>query len=627
MKKIIIPILLVLLTVCFAASGIISADGGTTYYVDSELGNDANTGTSEAEAWKTLKKASSVTYSAGDKILLKAGSMFTDTFYAKGSGTEASPITVSSYGELKGTKKPFIYTSYDTCLMELYNTNNWIVEDIEFAAPNGSGLKITNSAAFGEMTGITVSDCIFHDIYTVKTDDVMWERAPIVVKGQGNDGAPIKNVTISDVYIYDSGHGIYVSGGNRLPANFDSFETTLNSNITIENVSMRDINYDGIFLNGVYDSVVRNCSLLRVSMEDNRYIAPLWLAHSANVLVEKCEVAGSGNDHDGMAIDFDNRTSDSTYQYIYSHDNNKFISSCPYDGEETKNANNTVRYCLSVNDNKIENHMASNSAIESTADDPNVYMDNFKFYNNTIINGSSFIMDDLRNAYIANNIFIMKNSSQKFETHNSTGNYDFTGTITNNYFKNVSSYRLPTGHVNSVTSGEAGFIGSRNENKDSFMLSSSSQLLGKGAAISGLDITEDFYGNALTAAANIGCYGGTGEAALYDIVVEWGTFNFSYSRTAVAEWDPQSMTYTSNAQGTWTQDRNATVSVTNYSTVAVDVEFEFDAIEDTVVGTMSTPTATVASGSNVQSTLTLSGSAAKGTNSLVKLGLLYVRIS
>lgn len=81
------------------ASGPMAAAAGTTYYVDSALGSDNSSGTSETAAWKTLGKVNSTTFSPGDRILLKAGSVWTNQYLdLQGSGTEGNPITVDRYG-------------------------------------------------------------------------------------------------------------------------------------------------------------------------------------------------------------------------------------------------------------------------------------------------------------------------------------------------------------------------------------------------------------------------------------------------------------------------------------------------------------------------------------------------
>lgn len=80
MKKQIISLLLSLLVLLSSLPMMISVSAdtevGTTYYVDSVDGNNDNDGLSESTAWKTLSKISAKTFSAGDKILLKKGSVF-----------------------------------------------------------------------------------------------------------------------------------------------------------------------------------------------------------------------------------------------------------------------------------------------------------------------------------------------------------------------------------------------------------------------------------------------------------------------------------------------------------------------------------------------------------------------
>ena len=72
---------------------------GITYYVSVSSGNDSNNGTSTSTAWKTLSKVNTVTFSAGDRILLKCGDTWTgETLIPKGDGTSASLIEIGTYG-------------------------------------------------------------------------------------------------------------------------------------------------------------------------------------------------------------------------------------------------------------------------------------------------------------------------------------------------------------------------------------------------------------------------------------------------------------------------------------------------------------------------------------------------
>lgn len=92
-------IVFLLFSLLSGLSGPVAEAAGTTYYVDSALGSDNSSGTSETAAWKTLGKVNSTTFSPGDRILLKAGSVWTNQYLdLQGSGTEGNPITVDRYG-------------------------------------------------------------------------------------------------------------------------------------------------------------------------------------------------------------------------------------------------------------------------------------------------------------------------------------------------------------------------------------------------------------------------------------------------------------------------------------------------------------------------------------------------
>lgn len=76
-----------------------------TYYVDSVAGNDDQTGTTPAQAWRNLAKVNATTFHPGDRILLKSGSVWRGQLWPKGSGAEGRPITPDMYG---GGVKPVI---------------------------------------------------------------------------------------------------------------------------------------------------------------------------------------------------------------------------------------------------------------------------------------------------------------------------------------------------------------------------------------------------------------------------------------------------------------------------------------------------------------------------------------
>jgi len=68
------------------------------YYVDSDAGNNFNSGLSRNKAWASLEKVNDVVYNPGDKILFKAGTSYTGQLVPRGSGSEKAPVIINKYG-------------------------------------------------------------------------------------------------------------------------------------------------------------------------------------------------------------------------------------------------------------------------------------------------------------------------------------------------------------------------------------------------------------------------------------------------------------------------------------------------------------------------------------------------
>jgi hypothetical protein len=67
------------------------------YYV-SPFGDDTKSGFSPNEAWKTITKVNSMTFTPGDQILFERGSVWNETLIIASSGTQENPITFGAYG-------------------------------------------------------------------------------------------------------------------------------------------------------------------------------------------------------------------------------------------------------------------------------------------------------------------------------------------------------------------------------------------------------------------------------------------------------------------------------------------------------------------------------------------------
>lgn len=464
------------------------ADEGTIYYVDSINGNDANDGTSPEKAWKTLIHASNRIFMPGDEILLKKGSYFFGNFFARGDGTEENPITLGTYGE---GDMPVLTNSPDEPqyhpVISIRDVSHWVVKDVEITAPNGTGILICFDNRMVE--DITIDGVVIHDVQNYASDNYYGsQRAALRMLGNcAAEYACLSDIHINNCEIYDCGYGIF-TGGHFYAEDPNCDAHPYNKDIVVENCSIYNLHDDGFILSDTERIVLRNSSVINTCLSSGIYAtAPTWTWGVTNALVENCEIAGAKNIKDGMACDFDDHTDNSTYQYIYSHDNVRFMWNCVYVEDHF---NNTVRYCLSVNDN-VTSNCGSRQGLPEVG---------FKFYNNTIVNGSNYCFRRYADSYICNNIFSL------LPGHKVEFNKEYTNTVSNNCYYGT----LPTRFDKNSFWADPQFAGTDETDKNSFVLKKCSPCIGKGIQVEEDMGEHDFYGNKLDDTHNIGCYEGDG---------------------------------------------------------------------------------------------------------------------
>lgn len=397
MKKTISLILCIVISLTACTAAFAGSSSGKSFYIDSVSGNDEADGSTPETAWKTVSRLNGETFSAGDNILFKRGCTFSGTFSANGSGTESEPITVSAYGE--GADP--VFSSEDPIpLFMVIGVSNWIFENLELTAPQGIGMMIYGMNG-NNVENITVRNCYFHDI----SPDGEGTNCCSVYLNMDRSGARLHNIHLDSLRIENTSWAIHCSGVNAENDKdiFRSPDEDYSSDYVFENIYIKNAKRAGIVVAAVKNCHIRNCRILDCATAQESAFAPLWIRHSKFVTVEYCEIAGSTNKTDGMAIDFDGWTTDSVYRYIYSHDNTRFIKNCVFDNV-TYNAGNEVCNCVSVNDNEKMNWSAI-SLISSSA--PSfAAMRNFSFHDNIIVNGSPILWIRTPLAKIENVTFI-----------------------------------------------------------------------------------------------------------------------------------------------------------------------------------------------------------------------------
>ena len=478
------------------------------YYLDSVNGDDANSGTDIDSPVKTLAGLKNLDVKPGTHFLFKNGGEYECAATLTCNGTKDNPVVVSSYGD---GKKAVLYTNERAEVLRLFDCSYVTVSDLHIKAPNGGGIWIDTYNQTSE--GIIIENVYFEDMQNYKVhsrDDfsngAAAARAAVMVKGlPAKSRYAVNDLTIRNCEVYNCGNGFMIWGSwNEQQAPWceeDEIDPVYNEGLRIEKCYLHDMDAEAVVVGICKGALVTHCRAINCCqggaelLEDGEveyFTAAMWFWGSESSTIQYCEIAGQKNIGDGMAVDFDSHTNNCTYQYIYSHDNIRFMCNCPnYSGHH----GNTVRYCLSVNDNGGRTTTAVGSAGEH----------NFSFYNNTIINCGEFQFKNLYNAYIANNIIVPVNGATfAYDIDESRGNV-----FENNCYYNVMTPLVDMGAMNTVP----GFSGSDYSDPESFRLSAESPLIGAGVRIDD-GLTKDFFEEEIVN-ANIGCYGGNGTDAEY----------------------------------------------------------------------------------------------------------------
>ncbi len=500
---------LVITSVCFLSYA--AASDKNYYYIDSVGGDDSNSGTDIDSPVKTIGGLKNLEFKAGTHFLFKNGGEYDCAVTLTCSGTKENPIVISSYGE---GEKAILYTNEKTDVFRLFDCSYVTVSNIHIKAPNGGGIWIDTLNQTSE--GIVIDNVYFTDMqnYRVNSRDdfsngASGARAAVMVKGlPARSRYAVNDLTITNCEVYNCGNGFIIWGSwndsqTWWCENEEDIDPVFNKGLLIEGCYLHEMDAEAVLVGMCDGALVTNCRAINCCQgpgtDENGeilyYTAAMWFWGSVNSTIQYCEIAGQKNVGDGMAVDFDSYSHNCTYQYIYSHDNMRFICNCP---NHSGHKNNTVRYCLSVNDNGGRSRISANPGEHG-----------LKFYNNTIINCADFYMIDMYDSVIANNIIA---PADGYVVVCDTADYFRDGNVfAGNCYYNTANPFCDMFAKNTVP----GFVSGDLTSFESFMLSKDSPLIGAGVEIDGNDLTTDIFGNEITG-NNIGCYGADGEDAEYD---------------------------------------------------------------------------------------------------------------
>ncbi len=354
MKRIITCLLFVSLLFCARAQD-------KTYFVSPD-GNDAASGLSVKDAWKSIDKVNSFVFQPGDKVLFESGKTFYGQLKVQGSGVEGKPITLSSFG---GPERPVInFGAGEGAGILLENVDHWEVVGMEVVSYEPYKIGIGRQGIVvrinkpGNSDHFVIRDNYIHDVwgqlggngmYVGYSSSAILVQTARMASGMGVTG-PREPVVINDVLIE----------GNKIER-VDKCGIVCRgarNNVVLRRNYMDNLGGDGIFVNGPYRGLIEYNEIHRSCMRSGDpnlpgddgwwpHVAACWIQNTEETIMQFNEVYDTGrnlHNGDGFAYDFDFNCKRCIAQYNYSKNNFGFML-LMYNIFE-----NVTRYNISEND-------------------------------------------------------------------------------------------------------------------------------------------------------------------------------------------------------------------------------------------------------------------------------------
>ncbi len=511
MKNIIYLFLLFLLASC-GQSGV--------YYIDSQNGDDTNSGHSSNSAWASLEKVNKTIFQAGDKIYFKAGIEWNGQLEVKGSGSKEAPIQINKYGI---GKSPVINGRGEKLhTLLLHNVEYWEVRNLEITNTGNDRVAgrrgvIIRAEDFGDCHHIVLDSLEIHHVNgsLVKSDGggsaIIWQNRGDSVKTRFID------LQITNCHLYHCGrNGINSQGYTNRKEWHPSLEVVIRNNL------LEQIPGDGIVPIGtdgalVEYNVMRDCPDI---LSHQEAAAGIWPWSADNTIIQFNEVSGHKAKWDGQGFDSDWNCQNTIIQYNYSHDNyGGFLLVCNngnniHTNRNIGTTNTIVRYNVSVNDGirpyetRRESWFAPTMHISGPVEDTKIYNNIFiipekplEENDRTIVKMDNWGGPWPENTLFANNIFYVEEKADfhfKEDRNTKFSNNCFYGKFENMPEDPAAIFEDPE-FMNVAARGD-GFEVLRN-----FMLQKSTPCLGKGISVEN-DGKKDMFGNKISGKTNIGIH-------------------------------------------------------------------------------------------------------------------------
>src|SRR2546423_1590106 len=356
------------------------------YYVSPE-GNDNNAGT-KTKPFKSIARINKLSELSEDTICLEGGKTFTGTLLLKMKGSKNKPSVIISYG----IGRPTIYGNLKEAI--ILSGNNFILKDV---IAKGKGRK----------QGNTKNGILLIDVNKAIVDHVRTEG----FQKSGIEVYKCSNVVLQNVLArYNGSIGISITESKNCMVKDSRADDNPGDPSNLTNHSG-----NGILVGNSDSILIDHCAATNNGWDMPRIgngPVGIWTYESNHVTIQYCISYRNRTSHgsaDGGGFDLDGGVKNSVVQYCLSYENEgSGYGLYQYSGA-SNSANNTIRYCISINDGKRTKD-AAGILIWNGSNDSN-QLANCTVYNNIIYNDAVPVVNSLvesanKRFEFFNNIFI-----------------------------------------------------------------------------------------------------------------------------------------------------------------------------------------------------------------------------
>lgn len=334
--------------------GAVSYSGGSTYYVDAELGRDSNPGTSRDAAWRTLAPVEQGELGGGDVIMLRGGQRFQGALQLTQQNLTATSrgamLTITSYGGGRAT----ITAPYRSDAITATNVAGIHLFRVNIIGRGNLGLLASGPpACLNGPAGVRVEA---RDLSGTLDQGVVLDRVDVSRFCEGvdivshDDGSRIAHVRVTASRLHDNGDaGLWTHDVAQAEHSIRDVRVTRTR-------VYRNLYQGGIVLFGVDRGQVTRSVAFANAKRGGGGIG-IWAFDSNRILFarnESYENGRKGITLDGDGFDFDRGVSNSVMEHNYSHDNGGIgylVCSCgPLDDPFYRMRNIVIRHNVSRND-------------------------------------------------------------------------------------------------------------------------------------------------------------------------------------------------------------------------------------------------------------------------------------